>query len=438
MSEAVNGSRHPSVTVFLPCRDPIFSKSGETAMKRARSSMVRYGIGLRNRFRLLALLMVTPCIAAAGPSPTWIKQLGGSSYDRFNAVATDAQGNSVVTGHFGQTYGWFARFDAAGRLLWQTRLNRERPEAWGVAIDTSGNIIVVGETDYPEDAWIEKYTASGSRLWGRRFNSGRGDNAFRVAVDAANNIYIAGTSGQPTTSNTDALLVKFSPAGTLQWQKRIGTIDQDTSCNSITVDRSNNILLVGTAFGPLFGPDPQYNDRDAWVAKVDQNGRTLWGKQISENSSSMYGKAVTTDAQNNVLMFGQASGRRLPGSTQAGTLFILKFAPNGNRSWVRQFQYPGNSSFQEAIAIATDANSNVLVAGAIGRSVAGAAAYVRKYDSSGGLLWDSPLSSGEGETALGVATDSGGNVLVTGLTYGNLGATNQGLNDGFLAKFPPQ
>jgi hypothetical protein len=404
--------------------------------------MVRYGIGLRNRFRLLALLLLTHCIAAAGPSPTWLKQLGGASYDQFRAVATDAQGNSVVAGQFENTYGWFARFDAAGRLLWQTRLSGEHDEAWGVAIDKSGNIIVVGQTVSPQDAWIEKYTASGRRLWGRRFDSGESDDAFRVAVDASNNIYIAGTSGQPTTSDTDALLVKFSPAGTPQWQKRIGTIDQDTWCTGIAIDRSNTILLVGTTLGPLFGPDPRNADRDAWVAKVDQNGGTLWGKQISENRNSSnlaYGTAVATDAQNNVLMFGEAhNGGVLPGSTQAGKLFILKFAPNGNRTWVRQFQYPVNRGAQEALAIATDANSNVLVAGAIGRSVAGAAAYVRKYDSSGGLLWDSPLSSGEGETALGVATDSGGNVLVTGLTYGNLGATNQGLNDGFLAKFPPQ
>jgi hypothetical protein len=410
--------------------------------------MVRYGIGLGNRFRLLALLLVTPCIAAAGPSPTWVKQRGESSYDRFNAVATDAQGNSVVAGQFQNTYGWFARFDASGRLLWQTRLSDELDEAWGVAIDKAGNIIVVGETDYSSttgtNAWIEKYAASGSRIWGRRFNSGgrEGDDAFRVAIDATNNIYIAGTSGQPTTSGTDARLVKYNPAGTLQWQIPLGTLGQGTQCNGIAVDRNNNILLVGTTYGPLFGPDPSATNRDAWVAKIDQNGRTLWGKQISENrngSNMAYGNAVATDAQNNVLMFGEATnGGRLPGSTQAGKLFIIKFAPNGNRTWVRQFQYPVNTGSQEALAIATDANSNVLVAGDIGISSSGGAAYVRKYSASGGLLWDSTLSSGEGEAALGVATDSGGNVFVTGHTYGNLGAPNQGDQDGFLAKFPPQ
>ncbi len=360
----------------------------------------------------------------------------------------DAQGNSVVAGQFQNTYGWFARFDTSGRLLWQKRLGSVLDEAWGVAIDQGGNIIVAGETDYSSttgtNAWVEKYTSSGRRIWGRRFNSGgrEGDDAFRVAVDAANNIYIAGTSGQPTTTDSDALLVKFSPTGTLQWQKPLGTIDQDTLCNGLAVDRSNNILLVGTTYGPLFGPDPSANNRDAWVAKIDPNGRTLWGKQIPEPRSGSriaYGNAVATDAQNNVLIFGEAnSGGRLTGSTQAGKLFLLKFAPNGTQTWVRQFEYPANRSYQEALAIAVDASNNVLVAGDIGINSSGGAAYVRKYSPSGGLVWDSSLSSGGGEAAFGVATDRLGHVFVAGSTYGNLGATNQGRDDGFLAKFPPR
>lgn len=398
---------------------------------------------------IAAALLLTPCIAAAGPAATWLTQLGGTSYDSFRAVATDASGNAVVAGQADYRDPWLAKYSAAGKLLWERRLTGSiLNAAWGVAIDKLGNIVVAGDTTYSStkgvDAWVAKYTSGGSRIWSRQFNSGgrEGDKEFRVAVDSANNIYIAGTSGQPTAAqDNDALLVKYSPAGVLQWKKRIGTTD-DTVCNGVSVDRNNNIVLVGTTFGPLFGPDPAYLNRDAWVAKLDPSGRVLWGRQIHlprSGSSITYGNAVGTDPSGNVLVVGRINGNgRLPGSSQDGRLYLIKFTGSGAQSWVRQFQYPGSTGSQEALAVAADASGNILMTGDIGIDVAGGDAYVRKYSPSGALQWDSVIAFGGGEQGHGVAADTSGNVYVAGHTYGIRGSVKQGRSDGFLAKFPPR
>ena len=62
--------------------------------------------------------------------------------------------------------------------------------------------------------------------------------------------------------------------------------------------------------------------------------------------------------------------------------------------------------------------------------------FVVKYNSSGTKQWTKQLGTSIFDEAFGVATDSSGNVYVTGVTQGGLdGNTNAGSFDLFVVKY---
>jgi len=122
-------------------------------------------------------------------------------FEEAKAVAVDSSENIVVVGYddrfdIGESMNWMIRkYDPAGSLLWSRTYNSPA-DGWdvanAVAIDTSDNIIVVGEEDRPDITegpnWrIRKYDSSGSVVWSRTYNglNDGWDEATAVAVDTS-------------------------------------------------------------------------------------------------------------------------------------------------------------------------------------------------------------------------------------------------------------
>lgn len=359
--------------------------------------------------------------AVAGPPPLWIKQLGGTQYDNFTDVATDAAGNIVTVGHFENYDSWIVKFNAAGTVVWEKKFVSELGRAKGVAVDGTGNIIVSITTTH-RDTWLLKYNAAGTLLWSRKFDI---NYANHVAVDKAGNIYTAGTT------QDNAVLVKYSSAGVRLWTKIFGT-DQDDECNGIAVDKDNNVLLVGTTWGPFAGPDPRNTGRDAWLAKLDRTGRFLWTKQLDSLDSSIdYGDAVAVDASGNVFVGGRTYGRFSTASRRAERGWLAKYSIGGALSWIREYSLGRGPSIR---GLAVTSGGAVIATGlSPSRGV-----FVAKYSNrDGAFLGDSLVNSDNSDVVQAVAVDRTGNSYIAGYTSGDLGGPSKGRSDAFLAKFPP-
>ena len=95
-----------------------------------------------------------------------------------------------------------------------------------------------------------------------------------------------------------------------------------------------------------------------------------------------------------------------------------------------------------ANGVATDSSGNVYVTGGTKGGLDGNTSsgdtdlFVIKYNSSGTKQWTKQLGSTVRDSANGIAIDSSGNVYVTGVTFGGLDwNTSAGTNDLFVVKY---
>jgi len=331
------------------------------------------------------------------------------------------------------------KYDSSGSELWTKQFGASAYDsALDAAVDGPGNVYVAGyaygalpgqtSSDYYYDAFVRKYDSSGSELWTRQFGTSGGDVAQGVAVDSSGNIYVAGDTdnalpGQNT--NINAFVRKYNGSGNEVWTRQFGTAEAYDSALGVVVDGSGNVYAAGTVWGALPG-QTYLGSGDAFVRKYDGSGNEIWTRQFG-SSDSDEARAVAVDASGNVYVAGWMSG----------AAFVRKYDGSGNELWTRQF---GTSYYPGASGVAVDSSGNVYVAGDTDNALPGQStninAFLRKYDSSGSELWTRQFGTSGSDRASDVAVDSSGNVYVAGYTDNALpGQTSSGDVDAFVVKF---
>jgi hypothetical protein len=173
---------------------------------------------------------------AAGAALSYSTYFGGPGSDTGLGIVVDSGGSAHFGGFTSSTSGFpllgayqptqggasdafVATFNAAGGLGYSTYLGGSgQDRVYAIALDTDGNIYVVGETSSPNfptvnpyqasiggtDAFVTKFNAAGSTLSYSTFLGGSGsDTALGIAVDSGGNAYVAGYTGStdfPTMS----------------------------------------------------------------------------------------------------------------------------------------------------------------------------------------------------------------------------------------------
>ncbi len=166
------------------------------------------------------------------------KTWGGTQNDYGTGVAVDAGGYVYVTGYtysLGPTPGipsvFLLKYDPSGNLLFQKTWGGTKNDfATGIAVDLDGNVYVVGYTKSYSitpgvpSAFLLKFDQSGNLLFMKVWGGNRGDFAYGVAVDTAENVYVTGYtySFGPNTQGTNFFILKYDSSGDLLYQKIYG------------------------------------------------------------------------------------------------------------------------------------------------------------------------------------------------------------------------
>ena len=215
------------------------------------------------------------------------------------------------------------------------------------------------------------------------------DYANGVATDSSGNVYVTGGTkggldGNTSAGNTDLFVVKYNSSGTKQWTKQLGSSGLD-SANGITIDSSGNVYVAGGTYGLLAGSSNS-GRTDVFLFKFNSSGTKQWTKSLGSNENDL-ANGVTTDSSGNFYVTG-FTYQDMDGNTSAGNadLFVDKYNSSGTKQWTKQL---GTSSYDNASGVATDSSGNVYVTGGPhGRldgntSAGGSDILLVKYNSSG-------------------------------------------------------
>jgi uncharacterized delta-60 repeat protein len=281
----------------------------------------------------------------------------------------------------------------------------------GVAVDSSGNVYIVGSTNSDTDVIILKYDKTGSLVWQRKLSGASStENGNGIAVDNLGNVYIVGTINNGSTN--DILIVKYNTSGTLLWQIILASSGNDVG-NGIAVDSSGNVYITGTTG----------STNDIITAKYDTNGNILWQRTINGNEGYDSGYGIVVDNLGNVYIIGihLNNGNFTP--------LIVKYNNSGSLLWQRKLSTGSSFATNGNKKIAVDSSGNVYIV--FSRYIVGSGAYdaiITKYDTLGAIQWQRKFgnfANNRNDYGNGIAVDSSGSVYITGSTY-------NGTNDDIL------
>ena len=231
----------------------------------------------------------------SGGTIQWQRVLGTSSEEEGHSLAIDSSDNVYVTGYFysGGYKSMIAKYNSAGTIQWQRTLGgNSNLRLYSIAVDSSSNVYVSGNANGGAggtDLFIAKYNSAGTIQWQKYLGGSGSDFAAGVAIDSSNNVYVTGQTNSTGTQYVDGVLIaKYNSAGTIQWQRVLGgTGSSDERGFAIAIDPSDNIYVTGQT---------QSTNQAGWVmllAKVPSDG-SLSGTYVLDGYSMVYASSSLT------------------------------------------------------------------------------------------------------------------------------------------------
>lgn len=257
------------------------------------------------------------------------------------------------------------------------------------------------------------------------------DTAQDIAVDAAGNIWVMGTTGSadfPTTANAldrtlngqDVFLARFDPDGALLYSTFLGG-SADEVGHGLALDAAGNIYVGGHTDSvdfPRVGGLPanlRGTGRDIFVVKLSPSGSSLIYSTTFGGSGADRAWRIAVDATGAAYVAGETDSRDFPvvGGVQASygggaeDAIVAKLSPGG--SSLSYSTYLGSSGYDVARGLAVDEAGHAAVAG-----VGPWGSFVAVLETSGSAFVYSTLLGGRGL----VFEPGGGSLYVAGASGG--------------------
>ncbi len=299
------------------------------------------------------LMLTAPVMWAQVPGDRiWVYRTEISTLDHeFRALAVDsALGLFMVSNFVQDSYMVLIRLDTDAESGGFTFLTETY--GYGVAIDSSGKIIEVGEDLDIDNTNIDVavFDSALGYLWGKTYGDSLDQGAMSVIVDNEGYYVIVGYYEVPGDSGREGFILKLDPqTRDSLWLRTYGgydTRDHRNAFMDITQDPTDsNYVVIGYSYVNSEGYD------DFWILKIDnETGDVIWEKLYGTLQGET-GYSICVDGNGNYI----ASGKKYSPGTEDNLWFMALSPDNGNQLWSREYHLGGN---ERAYSISCDPMDN--------------------------------------------------------------------------------
>lgn len=290
--------------------------------------------------------------------------IGGVLYNQQNLIQSEeTEWNSVVELDSRSTYEDFiTKYPNSSKLAtakqaisalqepWTKSFNNATSEQSNAITANEDTIVIAGSNasngSKGFQAFVKAISLSGRLRWHIEYGD-TGNEVFEDIILLNNGDVIAvGHSKQNPSSQSKALIVRFSKSGEKIWAKQLGD-NGESAFNAINFLRNGNLIAVGNTGGK--------GVTDGWVVKFDSNGNV-----INETTIGGDGKDSLTDVEemsNGTLAF---AGRKQRAGGTDPNFWLVKTTPDGKILLDRS---PGGLGSDQFLGLAATSSGELIFVG---------------------------------------------------------------------------
>jgi hypothetical protein len=405
-------------------------------------------------------------------------------------VATDPDQNIVVAGSFegvlelggarlisqDESDIFVAKLNSAGKLVWAERVGGAGTQhGLAVATDLDGNIVVTGSTRAPvaqggqapsSQIFVAKLDASGQQVFAMSFGHMHTGIGLGAAISERGEITVVGRfsgiarfddfaiKSSPDAPNGDAIVLRLAPNGRVLWGHALGGLGEQYA-GAVAAAPDGGVVLSGLFSGTLELDGKQHTSTgtpSAFVVAMDDLGSVRFSRNLGPSLGDIPRLAV--DPSGAVVVAGTYHGRI---ELDAGTLlsageddvFALKLDASGAPVFLRGF---GDAGSQQLGGVAVDAQGGIALAmSSLGNVDLGAGPIeghggydvaLVKLDALGAPQWGTTFGDHHDQLASDVVIDAAGNIVLAGQFAGSIDLGGGALQatagfDAFLGSLAP-
>lgn len=302
----------------------------------------------------------------------WAKTYGGTNYDFANSVVQLSNGDYVMAGTTRSTDGdigapvsnydaWIAKFSATGTISWSKTYGANDDDySSALAAANDGGFMVVGYTflNNLNTAWAIKTDGNGNKLWQK--NLSQSSDAKPTAIISTNDGAFLVVGYNYTSGSRDGWVAKIDNNGNQLWSKNFGGSGEDWF-TGIVKSSDGGYAISGYSTSSTGDLTSAHGNFDGWVVKIDGSGNKLWSTSLGGSNEDYFKSIIQTNDGGYVAVgYTKSNDGDITLNKGGYDEWLVKFDGSGNKMWSKTY---GGMNEEYVTSVVTTQDGNFLTMG---------------------------------------------------------------------------